>query len=218
MLKQLKSLFIITEEAKTETSEKKTEENTVNTEGEKTENLPKVNTYSKKVDNGILEKLLSNIEQNNLEGYDYFEFRAALINMAKLNLDEPTKFRSAFASLSPTGLTVDKLSETGSYYIDILVNEEKKFSEAIENQVAQKIEGNKSRIIELEKMISEKSEMIKKFTEEIQVFQTEIGSINQKLDENSVKIEQTKNSFTTTMEYLKNEIITDINKIKEYLK
>ena len=60
--------------------------------------------------------------------------------------------------------------------------------------------------------------MIKKFTEEIQVFQTEISSINQKLDENSVKIEQTKNSFTTTMEYLKNEIITDINKIKEYLK
>ncbi|MEM6967493.1 MAG: hypothetical protein AAF573_22205, partial [Bacteroidota bacterium] len=55
------------------------------------------------------------LDRNNLPGFDYIEFKQSLAALAKLNMDEETAFKSAFATAATVGLTKGKLLETASH-------------------------------------------------------------------------------------------------------
>ena len=74
------------------------------------------------------------MEKANIEGFDYLEYKQSLKSLAKMPMDERTRFQSAYAMAQTMGASVGHLIKTAQHYIDILAAEEKKFETALANQ------------------------------------------------------------------------------------
>ena len=57
------------------------------------------------LDDRSLEFLASALEKNNLPGFDYYEFKRAVVALRQMQLDEPTAHKSAFATAATGGVT-----------------------------------------------------------------------------------------------------------------
>jgi len=224
MLKSLKSLFIV-DDSEEEVKKNPESVNNKNTGAEKVAPAPTIS--SKKpiaskskavIDAKIVEKLLQAIEKNNLEGFDYLEYKKSLKALEKMPMDEATKYRSAFATAATIGVTLDKLLETTNFYIGILNKENDQFLGAFKNQFNEKVSGREREVTQFESIIKEKSEQIKKLTEEITKHQKQIGSLKLKIEESNSKINKTQNDFKESYGHLKSQFEDDIIKMQKYLK
>ena len=93
------------------------------------------------------------LEKANLPSQqDYLDFAKALRNMGNLPMDEPTKYRAAFATLQSFGCNLRQLLDSFDYYNGILDGEHDKFDEALRSRVNE--------------TIVEKEEEVKKLTAE----------------------------------------------------
>jgi len=222
MLKNLKSLFIVEDEnssKKPSEPEKKTEANT-NKEQQKNIKTPVTGSQNTGgvIDAKIVEKLLQAIEKNNIDGFDYLEYKKSLKALEKMPMDEATKYRSAFATASTMGVTLDKLLETTKFYIGVLDKENDQFVNAFKSQFNDKVSGREREIAQFESIIKEKSEEIKKLTEEISKHQQQISSLKIQLEESNNKINKTQNDFKLSYDHLKSQFEGDIVKMQKYLK
>ncbi|SEL70048.1 hypothetical protein SAMN04487910_3101 [Aquimarina amphilecti] len=229
MLKNLKSLFIVddSEEENKETSES-TEKVDVNSDKKPAAsaasippplpNNPVSSSSEGMLDTKIVEKLLQAIEKNNLEGFDYLEYKKSLKALEKMPMDEATKYRSAFATASTMGVTLDKLLQTTNFYVGVLDKENEQFIGAFKNQFDSKVSGREREIAQFESIIKEKSEQIKKLTEEIAKHQQQIGDLKAKVEESNSKINKTQNDFKVSYSHLKAQFEEDIVKMQKYLK
>jgi uncharacterized coiled-coil protein SlyX len=226
MLKSLKSLFIVDDsdgkevtpekkkESKKESKEEKPKETIVNKPLRSSTTTSTIGT----VDKAIMEKLLGAIEKNNLEGFDYLEFKKALKALEKIPMDEATKYRSTFATASTMGVTLGKLVDSTNHYVKVLDNENAVFLKAFEGQISSKVGDKEKEILQFEAIIKEKSERIKQLTEEITKHQNQITDLRQVVDESKMKIDKTKNDFKMSYLHLRTQLEQDIQKMKQYLK
>ncbi len=171
-----------------------------------------------KVDPKIIEKLLQEVEKNNMEGFDYFEFKKSLKALEQMPMDEATKYRSAFATASTMGVTLDKLLSSAKFYVGILDGENKKFTTVFESQISDNVDGKEEEIVQLEATIKEKAAQIKLLTEQIAEHQEQIGKLAQKIKDSKVKISETQNNFMVSFNFLKAQFDEDISKMQQYLK
>ncbi|WP_299260086.1 hypothetical protein [uncultured Aquimarina sp.] len=226
MLKNLKSLFIVDdseEENKepsesVEKSEEKSDKKPTASTPPPLPNIPVISSIEGTLDTKIVEKLLQAIEKNNLEGFDYLEYKKSLKALEKMPMDEATKYRSAFATASTMGVTLDKLLQTTNFYIGVLNKENEQFIGAFKNQFDSKVSGREREIAQFESIIKEKSEQIKKLTEEIAKHQQQIGDLKTKVEESNSKINKTQNDFKVSYNHLKAQFEEDIVKMQKYLK
>lgn len=230
MLKNLKSLFIVEEdtdgEANATPDAKKAPEKSTPAANQKANSatpppLPKTSvthSTSGAIDNKIVEKLLQAIEKNNLEGFDYLEYKKSLKALEKMPMDEATKYRSAFATASTMGVTLEKLLNTTDFYLGVLDKENEQFLGAFKSQFNDKVSGREREIAQFEAIIKEKSEQIKKLTEEITKHQQQIGDLKAKLKESNAKINKTQNDFKISYDHLKSQLEEDKVKMQKYLK
>ena len=213
MFKGLKSLFIVEEEEGAKSAEQKTADAPAN------EERPAATaTRPGQVSQKFSDILFQAMEQNNLEGFDYLEYKRSLLSLSKMPMDEPTRFQSAFAMAQTMGVSVPKLVESAQHYLKILENEEQKFETALSNQEKNKIESKELEIKQLDKAIQEKAEQIKKLTAEIQAHQQRVGALKNEIYESSSKMEKTKADFLASYNSLIAQIQSDITKMKEFLK
>lgn len=182
-----------------------------------TSKQPQKTNQTGKVDKKKLELLLKAIEANNLQGFDYLEFQNSLQALQNLPMDEATRYRSAFATASTLGLTLDKLVETANYYKQTLDKEKDKFRTALQEQVQQHVVSRDREKVAIEKSILKRKEQIKALEEQIKVDEQRLNNIAGELSKVQAKIEATKNNFITTFNHLYNRIESDISNIKKYL-
>ena len=230
MLKNLKSLFFVEDDNNEQTEDKINQNTTKETTANQQEQVPlnsetltgSTNVYTKStdgnVDQKIIGKLLQAIEENNLDGFDYFEYKKSLKALEKMPMDEATKYRSAFATAATLGVTLDKLMQSVTFYIGILDKENTNFTSAFKSQLNDKVSGREKEIVQFESIIKEKSEQIKKLTQEISKHQQQITDLRSKIDESNFKINKTQNDFKTSYTYLKSQFDTDKEKMQNYLK
>ncbi|WP_133535037.1 hypothetical protein [Tenacibaculum caenipelagi] len=221
MLKNLKSLFITDDESdkKKEPIEKKKESSQEQTKEKQVSSLEnQKKTIAGEIDSEIIEKLLQAIEKNNLEGFDYLEFKKALKALEKIPMEEATKYRSTFATASTMGVTLDKLIDSTAHYIKVLDSENNTFLKAFEKQLISKVGNKEKEISQFESIIGEKSEKIKQLTEEIAKHQSQIIELRKTVDESKMKIDKTKNDFRLSHLHLRTQLEQDIEKMKQYLK
>jgi uncharacterized protein (DUF3084 family) len=222
MLKNLKSLFIVTEEEPK--SEENLTQNTSESSKQPIDNKQVVNNNSTPtlnnpvVDENILNKLLQAFENNNQPGFDYMEFRQSLKAMSHLPLDESTKFQTAFATASAIGATQDNLIASINFYKKVLQNEEDSFKKASTDQSIQNIDAKKNELTTFQKNIEEKSAMIQKLTQEIMEHQKKMESINTYIVEAETKISETQNKFKNTVNFIYKQLEDDATKLKTYIK
>jgi chromosome segregation ATPase len=232
-LNKIKGLFIIPED-EIEGGEKKTEpkkEEVKKTETKKTEakktvtstgtpiktslNETETTSSSKgEVNKQIFNSLTKAISDANLPGEDYLEFISALQAMKGIDLQESVKMQTVLATLSTKGLTVQKIIESADYYMKVLENEKDKFKQAMAQQTTGKIDSKHKRIKSLEEENLKMTEQIKALTDKINDNNEEIEKVKKDISESDAKIKKTENDFNVTFDYVANQIVDKVEKIK----
>lgn len=217
-MKKVKSVFIVEDEAGTASQQAAQTPATKTSPAvpEPTLQTPVVSGGS--VNDKFLDILMGALEKNNQDGFDYLEFRQALKNLAKMPMDETTRYHSAYAMAQTMGVTPAKLVESGKFYLNVLAAEQARFNEAHAQQRAKLIGNREEEIKNLEAAIEQKAEQIKQLTQQIEEHRQRSEQVRKEISDSTVKIETTKADFETTFASVAGQIDADLAKIQEYLK
>ena len=233
MLKNLKSLFI-------KDGDLEKDENTVPDSDivETKETVEKVNNdqadassiqdaslddESSKIDTtgSISEKfmdiLLGAMKKNNKEGFDYMEYKQSLQSLKKMEMDEATRFKSAFAMAQTMGASKQNIADSAKYYLDILTKEKEKFNIAVASQNSKQVVSKQDAQKDVVKNIEQKELQIQKLQEEIEALKQQYQSSKKEISTSKAKVQKTNNDFVKTYEVLRSQIEKDVNLINQYL-
>ncbi|MFN0212854.1 MAG: hypothetical protein ACKVT2_01255 [Saprospiraceae bacterium] len=221
-IKKFKSVFVIEEEGADASSanagnQHPAEMTTAPSKAASSSKSGQAPATSGSVNDKFVEILASALEKNNQEGFDYFEFRQSLKNLAKMPLDEPTRFQSAFAMAQTMGVTSAKLVESAKHYLAVLNGEQTRFSEAHAQQKSKLIGNREEEAKNLDASIQQKAEQIKQLTQEIEQNRVQSEQIRKEINESTVKIESTKADFEATFANVVAQIQDDLAKIQQHL-
>jgi septal ring factor EnvC (AmiA/AmiB activator) len=161
--------------------------------------------------------LLKALEVNNQEGFDYFEFKRSLQNLLKMDMDEATVYKSAYATAQTLGATPNGLISSAQRYLTVLQKEEEKFKVALGNQKSKQIDGGLQEIKQFEQSIVDKKKQIEKLMEEIAQLETHLAKMKGEIQESAQKIESTRADFVASYSNLVSQINQDIENIGKYL-
>lgn len=220
MFDKLKRLFIVEEEG----AKKKTASNRSGKEliqQSTTKRSPAV--PSRPVVKGTPQDKFTNIlfgaiEANDLDGFDYLEYKESLQSLAKMNMNEETRYKSAFAMAQTMGATPQKLADSIDHYKNVLAKEEAKFAQALDNQRIKQIHEEEKRILQLEKNIDARKQQLEELQKQIASDEEALDKAKNGLEGAAVKINATKDSFEASYQMILGQLDTDVEKIKTYLK
>ena len=164
------------------------------------------------------EILLGALEKSNQPGFDYFEFRQALRNLAKMPMDEQTRFQSAYAMAQAMGATSVALVESANGYLQVLSVEQERFNEAHQQQRVKLIGNREEEVKNIEAIMQQKAEQIKQLTQQIEEHRQRAEQIRKELQDSTVKIENTKADFEATFQSVVGQMKGDVEKMQQYLK
>ncbi|MBK8705614.1 MAG: hypothetical protein IPN33_19970 [Saprospiraceae bacterium] len=221
MLKNLKSLFIVEEEgAQGPKGEQKTMPGTTQApQGDTPAEAGQAATPGAgQVNQQFLEVLFKAMQENNLGGFDYLEFKQSLRSLEKMPMDEPTRFQSAFAMAQTLGATAQTLVQTAEHYLNIIKQEENKFNQAHNAQREKQIGNKENEIKQLEEVARTKMAQIAQLTKEIEAHKQKAGALKKEIEDAVVKVETTKNNFVASYNALVEQIGRDVENMKRYLK
>lgn len=228
MFKKLKGLFIVEEKVSTKPKAKVNTKPKTSSKGNsivKTTTKPPVvvNTNSKKVsvkgevNDRFLKILFDALEKNNLDGFDYLEFKKSLQSLSAMPMDEATRFKSAFAMASSMNITSKHLLDSADFYLSILGQEEQNFQKALAQQKSTKVHAQEKQVKQLESTVKLKAEQIKTLTTEIDKLQQKITITKTEIEKQTTKVTKTKNDFMASFDAVSNQIKTDVANMKKYL-
>ncbi len=169
------------------------------------------------LDEKSIEFISKAIENANLPGFDYLEFRMAVDNLKNMDLDEATAFKSAFATARTMGLTKEKLLETAAHYKGILLKEKEQFDVASAKQQDIKVGANLQQVAELQKEIGDKELKIKQLQAEVDTARGKIRTLDFERDGAAAKIEEAKTKYLFTHQSIFNQMEQDMANIQKYL-
>lgn len=240
MLKNLKSLFVKEEgkedkkgqadqEAKEESTDKSSPQDATSEE-EFVESIKPASSDSPSsetdvspqdtkgtVSDKFMDILLGAMKKNNREGFDYMEYKQSLQSLKKMEMDEATRFQSAFAMAQTMGATKDNIASSAAYYLDVLKQEKKKFQGVVANQNTKQVVSKEQGAEDVLKAIQNKENQIKKLQEDIENLKAQYSSANKEIALSKTKVEKTKNDFLVTYDLLESQIMKDVSLIKKYL-
>lgn len=217
MFKKLKSLFIIEEE---ESRDTEPETSTTGTDAPANRSVrvsARLMDIEGKVNEKFLHVLLGAMDKNNLEGFDYLEFKEFLKSLSEVEMDESTKFRSAFATARTMGATQQNIRDSAQHYLDVLRKERGKFDQAVKNQKARALDQRNDEITHLKNRIKEMGHQIDQLQEQIRKAEQDVSTKQKKMESAEEKIVRTQQDFIETYDFLVGQIEEDIKKIDTFL-
>lgn len=177
---------------------------------------PNTSVPSGQLDTDILNKIYKVLEENNLAGYDYFEFRAAIENMKAVIPDEANRFKAAFAAVSSI-VSAEKLTTSATFYLQKLEEHKSNFEKFSESMVQEKVVSKEAKAKSVEQTIADKTAKIAELNKDIGVLQNDRMALLTESATEKVKIEAIKMNFTTAFNKIVDEIKADVTKISSYL-
>jgi chromosome segregation ATPase len=169
------------------------------------------------LDDRSLKFLTDAIEKNNLPGFDYFEFKRAVVTLTGMQIDEGTAYKSAFATAATLGLTKDKLTETAAYYRNIISKEKEHFEAALQNQTQVRVTAKEEEIKRLRDQIERHKKDIDRLQDEIGGYLNQITASETTAKSESEKLAKAKTDFERAHTALGLQIDRDIENIHKYI-
>jgi hypothetical protein len=164
------------------------------------------------VDNKFIDTLTGIIEQNNLPGQDYFEFKQAIENLKSMaGMTDQQKFQTIYAVLSNQGLTKAILLSSLDKYISIIQNEKTNFDDQMEAQYKDRVT---SKLAEADKSKKELETITKRMGE----LNTIILNLTQEAGAEEMKLRATEANFKASADVIVNEMLSDKEKINNFIK
>jgi chromosome segregation ATPase len=171
-----------------------------------------------KVSRKFVDILFKALRKNDLEGFDYMEFKKSLQSLKKMDMPIETRIQSAFAMAETMGVNKQHLLKTAAHYIKVLQQEEQKFEQALEKQQSKQIESKKGQLDQLSQTIEKKLAQIKKLEAEVAQHKEQINTLQNEIKGAATSIASTKNDFIASYNSLVNQIKQDMKHINDYLK
>lgn len=225
MFGKLKSFFILEDENESQKAAEKAVENqskeaepTVTAKDITVNIEPSKAPQTGKPDAKFVDILLKAVEKNNLEGFDYLEYKSSLQSLTGMDMDEATRYKSALAMAKTMGSTPDKLIKTAKHYISTLNAERSKFQEALKGQKAKQVTGKEASIKEMEKGIAGKKKKIAELQKQIEADTVKMEEMKAGINKAAAKVQKTSDSFHYAYNVVTGQILGDIEKIQKYLK
>ncbi len=169
------------------------------------------------LDEKSVEFISKSLEKANLPGFDYIEFKEALSNIARMNIEESVAFKSAFGTAMTMGLTKEKLVETATHYKNILLKEKDQFDAASAKQMDMKIGDNLKEVNDLKNKMVDNELKIKQLQTEIDQAKARVSTLDYERSQAAGKIEEAKTKFNFTHQSILNQIEIDIQNIQKYI-
>ena len=173
-------------------------------------NLESIFQKHEELDQKSIGFLIKAIEANNVEGFDYLEFKMSLSQLKKMEIEDEVAIKSAFATASTMGLTKEKLLQSGAFYQKVLAKEKEKFDEAHQNQVAKQVKSKTEKVAQLEQKIDELKAKIGELEEKVRSYKEVIEKAKSDIQGSQSKIAERKNKFEEAYKALNAEIARDI--------
>ena len=161
--------------------------------------------------------LLKAIEESNLPGFDYLEFKQALKGLKRMNMDQHTAIKSAFMTGSTVGLTKEKLISSAEHYRQVLLKEKSQFDVALQKQMAQRVDGKRTEKETVAGKIKAYRSKIKEIEAEITKLEDKLAKADSEIDAAKEKIHDTKEKFETTFQSFVKEIERDLETLNSIL-
>ena len=219
MFKKLKSLFIVNEGGDNKGAEAKSPQDPKSTPPVE---VKRVSVSSINVDANASSKfvdvLLKAIEANNMEGFDYLEYKQSLQNLSKMAMDEQTRYQSAYAMAQTMGVTPVMLKQSAEHYVKILKDEQSKFAQALKNQKNKQITEKQKAITQLEGVIRQKENQIVSLKAELSQHAKQLVTHKKNISVAAEKVEKTRINFEGAYNSVMGQIKDDLEKMKQYLK
>jgi len=162
--------------------------------------------------------LFGAIDKANQEGFDYLEFRNSLASLSKMDMDEATRYKSAYAMAQTMKATPKQLISSAKHYLKVLSLEEQKFGKALVNQREKQIGDKQEELNKVSQAIRAKAEQIKKLSAEIEQHQLQLKKLETDIQNAAGKVGQTKLNFVASYEAIVSQIQGDVEKMEQYLK
>lgn len=158
----------------------------------------------------LFRKILEDENKRNYPGNDYFEF-VVMKNAMKAIPQEDVRYRGAFEGWMTGGnQSKDSLLSTAQIYLGLVDREIKEFGEAYQQEYQQQVLKN-------EELIAKKTEEVRKYTELLAKLNAEISSLKYENEASSAKLESKHKAFMAAGESQRKEILSEIDKIKQYI-
>jgi len=226
MLKKLKSLFVVDDE-NAKSSDKAPAKGQAKSapanapQGQKQQPQIKVDTTPTpkgegKPDEKFVNRLLQAIEEANLEGFDYLEYKQSLQSIDDMNMDEATMYKSSLAMAKTMGGTPEKLISSAKHYISVLEKEEKKFQNALSNQQQRVVSGRQDTIAKMEASIDSKQKRIEELKAEIIKEKEALEQTKKAAENDASKIHVTKTGFYAAYHIVVDQIKADLQKMQQH--
>ncbi len=165
----------------------------------------------------FMDILLGAMKKNNKEGFDYMEYKQSLQSLKKMDMEDATRFQSAFAMAQTMGATKENITSSASYYLDILNQEKQKFQQVVASQNTKQVTSKQTGSEDILKAIANKEQQIKKLQDDIAKLKEQYASAKKEIEISKTKVEKTKNDFLITYDLLESQIKKDVELIKKYL-
>lgn len=179
--------------------------------------LPAAQPISGKGDPKFINILLGAIEKQNMEGFDYLEFKQSLQNLNDLSMDESTKYNSAMAMAKTMGVSVKTIEDSAKHYLQILKAEEEKFKQALVGQKNKIDEDRTNGIENIKKSVALKEQQIQKLQEEIEASKKHLKNKETEIKEATQKIQSTNDQFSHAYSIIVQQIIDDVKNLNTYV-
>ena len=167
-------------------------------------------------DQKFIDILLKAIDSNNMEGYDYLEYKQALQSLASLPMDDATRYNSALAMAKTMGADKGKILSSAGNYLGVLKTEEEKFKAALTAQKT-KIEQNQTTgISNLENNIAQKQQQVENLLKQIEEDKAKLAQTKGEIEDSSSKLQVTANNFMSAYNLVVNQIVVDVDNIKKF--
>ncbi len=227
MLRKIKSLFIVEDENAASKKKKKEEANESTFQGSSgsahNDNdiadipIQYDGQNEGEVDEKMVNILMTAIEKNNLEGFDYLEYKQALQSLTQMGMDESTKYKSAFAMATTMGATKQSLLKATDHYLKVLDVEKEKFNEALKNQRSRQIQDRQQQKDRLLASIDNKKKEMERLQKEIDAEIKKLEDIETQISHSEERVASTKSRFYTAFHIINDQIKEDRNKMDNYL-
>lgn len=167
------------------------------------------------VDPTFLDHFKKVMDDNNLPGTDYYEFKQAFDGSAELadTITEVNRMKMVFKTLASSGLTKENLLSSIQAYKKFLADDNAKFSAALDGKKQNEIVSRQNKIQQLTDSNKSKNEQISQLQKDIQ---DNIGTINQLGNEISAQqgtLDVKQQNFNVTYNAFVGQLDSDSQKI-----
>jgi hypothetical protein len=157
------------------------------------------------------------IEAANLPGFDYIEFRDALVRMAQVPMTEELKFQAVYAT-AQSMVSKQGLLDAVDHYLKVIADKATEFQSYVQGVEATEVTAKQESVTKLTTDIEAKAAEISQLTLAIQEKRKQQDALNLEIVQAQQDIQNKKSSFEATRMLVANNLTADRTKIDTYLK